>query len=136
MSREALEGEQVEAAAWKSTNLHRKKGDGVPLSPESQTERNSIPTQSPGSQGWEKLQDHPAKGQVRKMKLRRVVQLIQGHTANSNCLHPEYLVDPVDPVYPTFCIHPVTKICISKIKTRGHSKVLQNFVFCNTHIPS
>lgn len=89
----------------------------VPLSTEIQTKRNSIPTQFPGSQCWEKLEDHPVKGH---MKLREVTQLIRGRTAKSNWFHPEYLVDPVYPKIPYFAtIHSPTSICISTIHTCG-----------------
>lgn len=69
MSREAREGEQVEAAAWKSTNLHGRKSDGALSSHRKPTqEERRIPISSWDSCAGEKLKDDWVAEQVRKRK--------------------------------------------------------------------
>lgn len=74
VSREAREGEQVEAAAWKSTNLHRKESDRhLSNHRKPNPEKTQFPLSSGHSSVGEKLQRHPATEQIRKMKPREVM---------------------------------------------------------------
>lgn len=67
MSRAAREGEQVDAAAWKSTNLRGEESDGGRPDHRKPGQEGLNPW---GPSAGKKLQDPPAVGQVKKMKPR------------------------------------------------------------------
>lgn len=75
MSRDAREGEHVEAAAWKSTNLHGKERRGD-LASRRKPDRGKI--QFPHCPGempvlGKKLEGHPVPEQVKERKPREVI---------------------------------------------------------------